>query len=164
MPGYKLPAEEDQKGERRDGDDGMPETLLPLFVLLVKQQKRASIYLAGFLEPMTKKVGKRCVHHRRSSIGFFKEDWTVWRLLIAALYCQDWANASFRSSSSSTTEDYYPPSKAPLRKYRSCAHILCFISKERGPFSFSLLLQKWYLGEGYELSMWFPFTNLVLVR
>ena len=60
-----MPAEEDRKGERRDGDDGMPETLLPLFVLLVEQQKRASIYLASFLEPMTtkKKVGKRCVHH-----------------------------------------------------------------------------------------------------
>ena len=69
-----MPAEEDRKGERRDGDDGMPETLLPLFVLLVKQQKRASIYLASFLEPMTTKKKLAKDVSTTVSIGFFKED------------------------------------------------------------------------------------------
>ena len=69
-----MPAEEDQKGERRDGDDGMPETLLPLFVLLVKQQKRASIYLASFLEPMTtKKKSWQKMCPPQSVLGFSKK-------------------------------------------------------------------------------------------
>ena len=69
-----MPAEEDRKGERRDGDDGMPETLLPLFVLLVKQQKRASIYLAGFLEPMTKKkLAKDVSTTEEVVLGFSKK-------------------------------------------------------------------------------------------
>ena len=78
------------------------------------------------------------------SIGVFKEDWTVWRLLIA-LYCQDWANASFRSSCSSTTEDYYPTIQSSSSYVSTAVARTFYASSIRDLFLFSFVpFQKSY--------------------
>ena len=153
MPGYKLPAEEDRRRKREKKrwwwwNAGNTFT----FVCLVSKAGETSIYLASHPQ-WQKKLAKDVT---TGVLVFQREDWTVWRLLIA-LYCQDWANASFWSSC--TAQHRGLPTKA-LSTYR-----IAFYASSKRDHCFSQNLQMVF---GRKDRIWIidavPFTNLELAR